>query len=128
MKITSNKHHVKAPSFPSVFGPQPKDLLEDNVGAFALIQSTLCGFQRVGTTDPESQARPQPDEFRGTHPCKKRKSGAASTVVVSRTQQRRVGQPARSTQVRSTIPPWMNWPSAAHGSGQNFACSHRCKW
>src|SRR3989475_3426739 len=27
MKITSYKHHVKAPSFPSVFGPQPKDLL-----------------------------------------------------------------------------------------------------
>ena len=23
---------------------------------------TLCGFQRVGTTDPESQASPQPDE------------------------------------------------------------------
>jgi hypothetical protein len=27
MKITSYNHHRKAPSFPSVFGPQPKDLL-----------------------------------------------------------------------------------------------------
>jgi hypothetical protein len=56
VKITSYNHHHKAPSFflsfflsfPVLLGPQPQEEVLSLNGAFALIQSTFCGVQRVG--------------------------------------------------------------------------------